>query len=115
MIIENQQQVTTAVLAELARAPNARFREIMSSFVRHLHAFVREAKLTEEEFHAALGYLVALGKHSNEFHNEAALIAGSLGVSALVCLINNATHDMGETDQNLLGPFWRLHSPVTPN
>ena len=54
MIIENQKDVTAAVLAELARAPNARFREIMSAFVRHMHDFVREAKLTEEEFHAAL-------------------------------------------------------------
>ena len=41
MIIENQQDVTKAVLAELARAPNARFREIMSAFVRHLHDFAR--------------------------------------------------------------------------
>src|SRR5437588_10550119 len=115
MIIENQQQVTTAVLAEVARAPNARFREIMSVFVRHLHDFVREAKLSEEEFHAALAHVVAIGKHSNEFHNEAALMAGSLGVSALVCLLNNGCQGATETDQNLLGPFWRMHSPVTPN
>ena len=31
MIIEKQEDVTTAVLAELKRAPNARFREIMSA------------------------------------------------------------------------------------
>jgi hydroxyquinol 1,2-dioxygenase len=115
MIIESQKDVTAAVLAEVARAPNPRFREIMSLFVRHLHDFVREAKLTEEEFHAALAYVVAIGKHSNEFHNEAALMAGSLGVSALVCLLNNDRHGTTETDQNLLGPFWRMHSPVTPN
>jgi len=115
MIIDNEKDVTTAVLSELQGAPNGRFREIMSVFIRHLHAFVREAKLTEEEFHAALAHVVAIGKHSNESHNEAALMAGSLGVSALVCLINNAGHDMSETDQNLLGPFWRMHSPVTPN
>ena len=89
MIIENQQDVTTAVLAELQRAPDAGFREIMSALVRHLHDFVREAKLTEEEFHAALAHVVALGKHSTESHNEAVLMAGSLGLSALVCLINN--------------------------
>ena len=50
MIIENQQDVTTAVLSELQRAPDPRFREIMSAFVRHLHDFAREVKLTEEEF-----------------------------------------------------------------
>ena len=115
MIIENQKDVTNAVLAEVARAPNARFREIMSAFVRHMHDFVREAKLTEEEFHTALAYVVALGKHSSESHNEAVLMAGSLGLSALVCLLNNGNQGTTETDQNLLGPFWRMHSPITPN
>jgi hydroxyquinol 1,2-dioxygenase len=115
MIIENQKDVTTAVLAELKRAPNARFREIMSAFVRHVHDFAREAQLTEEEFHAALAYVVAIGRHSSESHNEAVLIAGSLGLSALVCLLNNGNHGTTETDQNLLGPFWRMHSPTTPN
>jgi hydroxyquinol 1,2-dioxygenase len=115
MIIESQNDVTTAVLSEVARAPNARLREIMSVFVRHLHDFVREAKLTEEEYHAALAYVVAIGKHSNESHNEAVLMGGSLGLSALVCLLNNGGHGATETDQNMLGPFWRMHSPVTPN
>ena len=114
MIIEKQEDVTTAVLAELKRAPNARFREIMSAFVRHMHDFLREAKLTEQEFHTALGYIVAIGKHSSESHNEAVLMAGSLGLSALVCLLNN-TDGALETDQNMLGPFWRMHSPITPN
>ena len=49
MIIENERDVTTAVLSELARSPNARFREIMSAFVRHLHDFAREVRLTEAE------------------------------------------------------------------
>jgi hydroxyquinol 1,2-dioxygenase len=115
MIIENQTDVTTAVLSELQRARDPRFREIMSIFVRHLHDFVREAKLTEEEFQAALGYVIALGKHSNESHNEAVLMAGSLGLSALICLLNNGNHGSTETDHNMLGPFWRTHSPVTAN
>src|SRR5208282_2767605 len=115
MIIGSQKDVTSAVLAELARAPDARFREIMSVFVRHLHDFVREAKLTEEEFRTALAYVVAVGKHSNESHNEAVLMAGSLGLSTLICLLNNGDRGTTETDQNLLGPFWRMHSPPTPN
>ena len=98
MIIENQQDVTTAVLSELQRAPDARFKEIMSAFVRHLHELVREVKLTEEEFHAAIAYVIALGKHSNESHNEAVLMSGSLGVSALVCLLNNGDQRQTETD-----------------
>ena len=115
MIIENQHDVTTAVLSELQRAKDPRFREIMSAFVRHLHDFAREVRLTEEEFHAALAYVVALGKHTNETHNEAVLMSGSLGLSALICLINNGDRGTTETDQNMLGPFWRMHSPHTPN
>src|SRR5437016_7401813 len=115
MIIENEKDVTKAVLSELGRAKNPRLREILSAFVRHLHDFAREVKLTEEEFQAACGYVVALGKHTNETHNEAVLMAGSLGFSQLICLLNNGRRGAIETDANLLGPFWRMHSPATPN
>ena len=84
MIIETEKDVTKAVLAELAKAPNPRFREVMSAFVRHLHDFAREVKLTEEEFREAMAYIVKLGQVSNETHNEAVLISGSLGFSQLV-------------------------------
>src|ERR1700724_1360564 len=113
MIINNQQDVTPAVLAEIARAPDPRFREIMSAFIRHLHDFAREVKLTEEEFQTAIGYIVALGKHTNENHNEAVLMAGTLGFSALVCLLNNGDNGQTETDASQLGPFWRMNSPLT--
>jgi catechol 1,2-dioxygenase len=115
MIIKNQQDVTKAVLSELERAPNPRFKEIMSAFVRHLHDFAREVRLTEDEFRTAAGYIVDLGKHTNETHNEAVLMAGSLGFSSLICLLNNGDRGQTETDANLLGPFWRLDSPPTAN
>jgi hydroxyquinol 1,2-dioxygenase len=115
MIINSEKDVTPAVLSELQRAPNARFREVMSAFVCHLHDFAREVKLTEEEFQAAVGYVIALGKHTNEIHNEVVLMSGSLGFSTLICLLNNGDNGQTETDANLLGPFWRMNSPATPN
>ena len=115
MIIESQKDVTAAVLAELARAPDGRFKEIMAAFIRHLHDFIREVKLTEEEFQAAIGYIVWLGQHTNATHNEAVLMSGSLGVSTLICLLNNGDRGATETSANLLGPFWRMHSPPTQN
>ena len=115
MIINGEQDVTKAVLSELAGAPDPRLREIMSAFVRHLHDFAREVKLTEEEFQTAVGYIVALGKRTNENHNEAVLMAGTLGFSALVCLLNNGDHGQTETDASQLGPFWRMNSPRMEN
>ena len=115
MIIKNQRDVTPAVLSEVERAKNPRFKEIMAAAVRHLHEFVREAKLTEAEFQQACAYIATLGKLTTESHNEVVLIAGSLGVSSLVCLLNNGDHGQTETTANLLGPFWRMNSPRTAN
>jgi protocatechuate 3,4-dioxygenase beta subunit len=113
MIIANQQQVTPAVLEAIARSPDPRFREIMSALVRHLHDFCREVKLSEREFERAIGYVVALGQHTNDSHNEAVLMSGSLGLSTLICLLNNGSNGQTETAANLLGPFWRMNSPRT--
>ena len=115
MIIGNQQEVTQAVLAELARAPDPRFREIMGSAVRHLHDFAREARLTEAEFHQACAVIARLGQLTTESHNEVVLAAGSLGLSSLVCLLNNGDGGQTETTANLMGPFWRMDSPPTAN
>jgi protocatechuate 3,4-dioxygenase beta subunit len=115
MIIGQQQQVTEAVLAELARAPDTRFREIMAAAVRHLHDFAREARLTEAEFQQACGWIAKLGQLTTPSHNEVVLTAGSLGLSALVCLLNNGDRGQTETTANLMGPFWRLDSPRTAN
>ena len=115
MIIRNQEEVTPAVLAEIARAPDPRFREVMSALVRHLHAFAREVKLTEPEFQAAAAYIAELGRRTTDTHNEVVLISGTLGFSSLVCLLNNGNNGATETTANLLGPFWRPDSPRMEN
>ena len=115
MIIEGEKDITKVVLNEYGRIKNPRLREIVSALIRHLHDFAREVNLTEEEFQAAIAYIVALGKHTTETHNEAVLMSGSLGFSTLICLLNNGNRGQTETDANLLGPFWRLDSPRTKN
>ena len=111
MIIDSADDITPAVLAELERAEDPRFREIMGAAVRHLHGFVRDAKLTEAEFHRACAWIARLGQLSTASHNEVVLAAGSLGLSSLVCLLNNGNAGQTETTANLMGPFWRMDSP----
>ena len=111
MIIETQDDVTAAVLAEMHRTPNPRTQEILSLLVRHLHAFVREAKLTEREFQDAIGYINAIGQKTTPSHNEAMLLAGALGVSNLICLMNNGARGTRPTQANNLGPFYRAGAP----
>ena len=115
MIIRTHEDVTSSVLSELERSKDARFKEIMSSAVRHLHAWVREVRLTEAEYQKAAAIIAKLGQLSDKSHNEVVLIGGSLGVSSLVCLVNNGDRGKRETTANLLGPFWRAGSPRTEN
>jgi catechol 1,2-dioxygenase len=115
MTIRNADDLTVAVLAVMQATPDARLREVMTSLARHLHGFVRDVRLTEPEFREATALLNRIGQLSTDTHNEAVLMAGSLGVSALVCLLNNTDAQRPATTQNLLGPFWRMHSPRTAN
>jgi catechol 1,2-dioxygenase len=115
MVIETQQDVTEAALKVMQQTSDPRLREIMTSLVTHLHAFVRETRLTEAEFRDAAGILNEIGKLQTDSHNEMILMAGSLGVSTLVCLLNNGDQGQTETSQSLLGPFWRLNSPRVEN
>lgn len=115
MIIKSQADVTPAVLDAYGKIDDPRLREIVAALVKHLHAFAREVHLTEEEFHKGAAIVAKLGQLTNASHNEVVLMSGSLGFSALVCLLNNGNNGQTETTANLLGPFWRLNSPATPN
>src|SRR5215203_16213 len=61
MIIRRQQDVTVAAISAMEQTSNPRLREIMVSLVKHLHGFVREARLTEAEFREATAILAELG------------------------------------------------------
>jgi hydroxyquinol 1,2-dioxygenase len=115
MIIGNEQDVTAAVLAELERAEDPRFREIMAAAVRHLHGFAREVRLTEAEYQQACAIVATLGQLTTASHNEVVLAGGSLGLSSLVCLLNNGNGGQTETTANMLGPFWREGVPAMPS
>jgi len=113
MLIATPDDVTAAVLAEAARTPDARTREILLAGIAHLHAFVRDAQLTEPEFRRLCVAIARLGHATTASHNEVMLAAGSLGVSSLVCLLNNRAPDGQGTTANLMGPFWRQGAPHT--
>lgn len=115
MVIKTESDLTPAVLAVMNRTEDPRLREILVAMVKHLHAFVREVRLTEVEFREATAMLNEIGKLHTDQHNEFVLMAGSLGVSSLVCLLNNGDRGQTETSQSLLGPFWRLNSPRVEN
>src|SRR4029077_16893790 len=113
MIIENQAMLTDAVIAAVSRVEDARLREILTTLVRHLHGLVRDTCLTERECQEAVRLIVAMGQKTTPSHNEVVLMAGSLGVSSLVCLLNKGNQGETEPQANLLGPCWRDDQPLS--
>jgi protocatechuate 3,4-dioxygenase beta subunit len=108
-------EVTPTVLQAMARADNGRLRTVMEAFVRHMHAFAQEVKLTESEYDIGIDFLNRIGQATHNSHNEGILFADAIGFSTLVCLLNNGNAGATETAAALLGPFWRANSPRTEN
>jgi protocatechuate 3,4-dioxygenase beta subunit len=103
--------VTDAVLEQLARTPDARMREVLSSAVRHMHAFAREVRLTPAEWLAAIGFLTEVGHACTPVRQEFILLADVLGLSALVNIMHDDNAAELGTQSSLLGPFFREGSP----
>ena len=103
----------TQAFADYARnAPSARTRDLMVSLAAHLHAFVRENKVTQEEWMAAIDVLTRAARFTDDKRNEFILLSDLLGVSSLVDMVNTA--DAGTTS-SLLGPFLIENAPELPN
>jgi len=105
--------LTDAVLAKLEGAPDARFKEIMTSLIKHLHAFVREVELTEEEWMTGIQFLTAVGHKCDDKRQEFILLSDTLGVSMLVDAINHRKPS-GATESTVLGPFYIPGAPELP-
>ena len=108
-----EQSLTDAVLATFRDAGDARFRQIMSSLVQHLHGFVRETELTEAEWFAAIRFLTATGQKCDDKRQEYILLSDTLGVSMLVDAINHRKPG-GATETTVFGPFYLPGSAALP-
>src|SRR5258707_15234694 len=112
-IIDRLEDVTPTVLRAMSSANSERLRTVMEAFVRHMHAFAREVKLTEPEYDLGIDVLNRIGQATHDSHNEGILFADAIGFSTLVCLLNNGNAGATETAAALLRPFWRADSPQT--
>ena len=114
MLNRTEENLTDAVLEKLNGATDARFRQIMTSLIRHLHAFVRETGLTDDEWLNGIQFLTATGQTCDDKRQEFILLSDTLGVSMLVDAINHRK-PTGATESTVLGPFHVQGAPDMPN
>jgi protocatechuate 3,4-dioxygenase beta subunit len=107
----SEERSAEVVAASFVDTPDPRLRRVMTSLVEHLHAFVKDVELTEDEWGVAIDFLTRTGHMSNEVRQEFILLSDVLGVSMLVETINHRTGGTS-TESTVLGPFHMTESPV---
>jgi hydroxyquinol 1,2-dioxygenase len=107
-----EETATAAVVGSFANTGDPRLREILEKLVPHVHAFVRETRLTLPEWEAAIEFLTAAGQKCDDIRQEFILLSDVLGVSMLVETING---QQDGTESTVLGPFHVTESPPREN
>jgi protocatechuate 3,4-dioxygenase beta subunit len=107
-----EETAAAAVVDSFADTPDPRLRELLQKLVPHLHAFVRETRLTVEEWEKAIAFLTAVGQNCDDTRQEFVLLSDVLGISMLTETINGQQEG---TESTVLGPFHMTESPRRTN
>jgi protocatechuate 3,4-dioxygenase beta subunit len=105
----SEERSAEVVAASFADTPDPRLREVLTSLVRHLHAFTKDVGLTVDEWATAIRFLTEVGQKCSPVRQEFILLSDVLGVSMLVETITNRAGDA--TESTVEGPFHMVDSP----
>ena len=116
-VSEEQRRREEALVERVVRSFDAcedpRLRFVMQALARHLHAFLREVRPTEEEWAQAVEFLTDTGHITDDRRQEFILLSDVLGASMQTIAINNeACADA--TESTVFGPFFVEGSPEVP-
>ena len=113
MINNNEEQITRNVLDSMANTPNPRLKQVMTNLIIHLHTFIREVELSQEEWALGIQFLTRAGQICDEKRQEFILLSDITGTSMLVDAINHRLSE-GATESTVFGPFYREGAPELP-
>ncbi len=108
-----EEQITQNVLDSMTDTPDLRLKQVMTGLIAHLHAFIREVELTEEEWMRGIQFLTRTGQMCDERRQEFILLSDVTGTSMLVDAINHRASG-GATENTVLGPFYRAGARELP-
>jgi hydroxyquinol 1,2-dioxygenase len=108
-----EDELVQTVLTSFRDTPDPRLKELMEGLVRHLHAFIREVRLTETEWQQAVDFLTAAGHITTDHRQEFVLLSDVLGASMQTINVNHEA-TAGATEATVVGPFFVENSPEIP-
>jgi hydroxyquinol 1,2-dioxygenase len=105
-----ESELVDRVVASFAGTPDPRLRELMEALTRHVHAFIREVRLTEREWQQAIAFLTDVGHITDDRRQEFILLSDVLGASMQTVTVNNEAYG-DATEATVFGPFFVEGSP----
>jgi hydroxyquinol 1,2-dioxygenase len=108
-----EQELVEQVAASFGNASDPRLKQLMRALTRHLHAFLREVRLTEDEWRRAIAFLTEAGHITDDKRQEFILLSDVLGASMQTIAINNEAY-ASATEATVVGPFFVEESPRIP-
>lgn len=106
--------LTEAVRASFRNTPSERLRVVVDSLVEHLHGFIADVGLTEEEWLSGIEFLTETGHITDERRQEFVLLSDVVGASMLVIGLNHRVSG-GATTSTVFGPFFVEGAPRYEN
>lgn len=111
---EVEERLIRNVLTSFEDCQDARLKELMQKLVIHLHAFVRDVRLTEEEWNTAISFLTEVGHITDDKRQEFILLSDVLGLSMQTINVNNEAYG-NATEATVFGPFFVDDAPLIDN
>jgi hydroxyquinol 1,2-dioxygenase len=108
-----EEGLVRTVIDSFENTPDPRLKELMQSLTRHLHNFLREVRLTEDEWNAAIEFITAAGHITDDKRQEFILLSDVLGATMQTIAVNNQAYK-GATEATIFGPFFTEDAPEIP-
>lgn len=105
-----EEELVERVVSSFERAEDQRLKLLLQLLTRHLHSFIREVRLTEEEWRNAIAFLTAAGHITDEQRQEFVLLSDVLGASMQTIAVNNEACGTA-TEATVFGPFFVDDAP----
>lgn len=108
-----EEELVERVVRSFDDCADPRLRQLMVGLVRHVHAYIREVRLTEQEWGQAIDFLTRCGHITDDRRQEFILLSDVLGASMQTITVNHQAYG-DATEATVVGPFFVEGSPEVP-
>lgn len=107
---QRETELVERVVASFDSCESPRLKQLMVALTKHLHAFIRETRLSEQEWGAAIDFLTRVGHLTDDRRQEFILLSDVLGASMQTITVSNEAYG-DATEATVFGPFFVEGSP----